>query len=110
MFLAIHPGPRVLITPVAGFVLEPGALQIVQVHNSEVRVLDTSRTPQPMTEKRYILPASPSYRCLDRFSILPDGRRQDLEDEDGLVPFWPVLQIILEDEKPAPAQPRWQKC
>lgn len=36
-----------------------------------------------------LLPASPSRRCLDRFSIL------DEEDTDGLVAFWPLLERIL---------------
>lgn len=38
-----------------------------------------------------ILPSSPQVRCLDRFSILDD----DFESEDGLVPFWALLQKIL---------------
>lgn len=36
-----------------------------------------------------LLPASPSRRCLDRFSLL------DEEGTDGLVAFWPLLEHIL---------------
>lgn len=39
----------------------------------------------------FTLPCSPSYRCLDRFSILEDSD----EDEDGLVQFWHLLQRLL---------------
>jgi poly(ADP-ribose) glycohydrolase len=41
---------------------------------------------------RYILPCSPSVRCLDRLSILDDGA----EDQDGFVVFWPLLSRILQ--------------
>lgn len=41
-----------------------------------------------------VLPSSAQVRCLDRFSILDD----DFEGEDGLVPFWALLQSILSKE------------
>lgn len=45
------------------------------------------------------LPNSPSQTCLDRFSIL------DLEeDEDGLVPFWPLLVEIIKQPVTSTAQ------
>ena len=39
----------------------------------------------------YTLPSSPSYRCLDRFSILDETH----EDGDGLVGVWPLLLEVL---------------
>ncbi|KAH7018422.1 uncharacterized protein B0I36DRAFT_335945 [Microdochium trichocladiopsis] len=41
----------------------------------------------------YELPCSAEQRCLDRFSILPDA--EELEDENGEVPVWYILQEIL---------------
>jgi poly(ADP-ribose) glycohydrolase len=55
-----------------------------------------------MSQEHYILPSSPSYRCLDRFSLLPDDH--NLEDQDGLVPFWPVLEAIVAEPAPAVAK------
>lgn len=44
----------------------------------------------PGNSREYTLPCSPTRRCLDRFSIL-----EDAEDDDGLVPLWPLLENIL---------------
>jgi poly(ADP-ribose) glycohydrolase len=44
----------------------------------------------------FILPHSPDYRCLDRFSLHPDETQQ--EDKHGLVPFWPILQVLLSQQ------------
>ncbi|KAK4197346.1 hypothetical protein QBC40DRAFT_285726 [Triangularia verruculosa] len=41
----------------------------------------------------YLLPSSPEYKCDDRFSLHPTG--DEVEDESGQVPFWPVLETIL---------------
>ncbi|KAG8407399.1 hypothetical protein J3458_020876 [Metarhizium acridum] len=46
-----------------------------------------------------ILPSSQQVRCLDRFSILDD----DAEGEDGLVPFWLLLQNILTEKRNSPS-------
>ncbi|SPO04639.1 uncharacterized protein DNG_07324 [Cephalotrichum gorgonifer] len=40
----------------------------------------------------YTLPNSPTYACLDRFSILDEGH----ENADGHVPVWPLITKILE--------------
>ncbi|KAL7948479.1 poly glycohydrolase domain-containing protein [Trichoderma barbatum] len=45
-----------------------------------------------------VLPCSPSWRCLDRFSLL------DEEGEDGMVAFWPLLRHILQQSVSTPAQ------
>ncbi|EHK18948.1 uncharacterized protein TRIVIDRAFT_4413, partial [Trichoderma virens Gv29-8] len=45
-----------------------------------------------------LLPCSPSWRCLDRFSLL------DEEGEDGQVAFWALLQRILQQPVNSPAQ------
>ncbi|KAI1326746.1 hypothetical protein F5Y16DRAFT_410701 [Xylariaceae sp. FL0255] len=42
----------------------------------------------------YALPCSPSFKCLDRFSIIENP--EDLEDENGMIPFWPVLESLLQ--------------
>lgn len=42
-----------------------------------------------------MLPSSQQVRCLDRFSILDD----DAESEDGLMPFWLLLQNILPEKQ-----------
>ncbi|KAH7261054.1 uncharacterized protein BKA55DRAFT_608544 [Fusarium redolens] len=40
------------------------------------------------------LPNSPSCRILDRFSDLPDDAEVE-EDENGQIPFWPLLKHLL---------------
>ncbi|KAK0388668.1 hypothetical protein NLU13_4911 [Sarocladium strictum] len=45
-----------------------------------------------MDQSFYFLPNSPTNRRLDRFSILND----DQEGEDGPVPFWALLQHVLQ--------------
>ncbi|KAL7934182.1 hypothetical protein V8C35DRAFT_36635 [Trichoderma chlorosporum] len=45
-----------------------------------------------------LLPCSPSWRCLDRFSLL------DEEGEDGQVALWALLQHILQQPVNTPAQ------
>lgn len=45
-----------------------------------------------------LLPCSPSWRCLDRFSLL------DEEGEDGQVAYWTLLQHILQQPVNTPAQ------
>lgn len=42
----------------------------------------------------YVLPSSPSRKCLDRFSILSEEH----EDESGLVGVWPLLVEILKQD------------
>lgn len=53
------------------------------------------RSPEmsPPHPKFYLLPFSPEYKCTDRFSLHPTG--DQAEDENGQVPFWPVLEAIL---------------
>ena len=51
------------------------------------------------TEDRYILPSSPSNRCLDRFSIVAEPD----EDENGQVSFWSVSRQLLAAEITSPA-------
>ncbi|KAK7415251.1 hypothetical protein QQX98_006000 [Neonectria punicea] len=49
--------------------------------------------PRPPT---FILPNSPSCRVVDRFSDLPENVLVD-EDEDGRIPFWPLLCHLLQE-------------
>ncbi|KAF4340388.1 poly(ADP-ribose) glycohydrolase [Fusarium beomiforme] len=42
----------------------------------------------------FVLPNSPSCRILDRFSDLPDEIEAD-EDDNGKIPFWPLLKHLL---------------
>ncbi|KAJ4266343.1 hypothetical protein NW762_004327 [Fusarium torreyae] len=42
----------------------------------------------------FILPNSTSCRIIDRFSDLPDNVQIE-EDENGKIPFWPLLQHLL---------------
>ncbi|KXJ89611.1 hypothetical protein Micbo1qcDRAFT_165738 [Microdochium bolleyi] len=42
----------------------------------------------------YRLPCSPTQRCLDRFSVLEDA--DGLEDDNGHVPVWHLLQHLLD--------------
>lgn len=46
-----------------------------------------------MPTSTYLLPSSTSYTCLDRFSLHPDPNIS--EDENGHVPFWPILESLL---------------
>lgn len=46
---------------------------------------------------RYNLPSSLTYRCIDRFSVVPDDVNPD--DNDGKVTFWPILETILSDQR-----------
>lgn len=41
----------------------------------------------------YHLPSSPEIRVLDRFSIIDDP--SELEDSNGDIPFWPIIQNLL---------------
>ncbi|KAL7910206.1 poly glycohydrolase domain-containing protein [Trichoderma velutinum] len=45
-----------------------------------------------------LLPCSPSWRCLDRFSLL------DEEGDDGQVAYWTLLQHVLQQPVNTPAQ------
>ncbi|KAK0739080.1 hypothetical protein B0T21DRAFT_346435 [Apiosordaria backusii] len=47
----------------------------------------------PSYPKFYLLPSSREYKCDDRFSLHPTGGQ--VEDENGQVPFWPVLRQVL---------------
>lgn len=49
-----------------------------------------------------ILPSSPAFRCLDRFSIAPALEAE--EDADGHVPFWPILKSLLGSPISSPSQ------
>ncbi|KAI3324422.1 hypothetical protein HD806DRAFT_67943 [Xylariaceae sp. AK1471] len=51
---------------------------------------------------QYLLPCSPSFKCLDRFSILDEP--EEIEDADGQVPFWPVLTTLLRSPVESPTQ------
>ncbi|KAK4451389.1 hypothetical protein QBC34DRAFT_54580 [Podospora aff. communis PSN243] len=41
----------------------------------------------------YQLPSSPTFTCIDRFSLHPDPNV--VEDANGQVPFWPILSSVL---------------
>ncbi|PTB64728.1 hypothetical protein BBK36DRAFT_56505 [Trichoderma citrinoviride] len=47
-----------------------------------------------------LLPCSPSWRCLDRFSLLDE----EVEDEHGQVACWPLLQHVLRQPVTTTAQ------
>ncbi|KAK0632637.1 hypothetical protein B0T14DRAFT_504780 [Immersiella caudata] len=45
------------------------------------------------TPEIYLLPSSPTFTCLDRFSLHPDP--DAIEDSNGHVQFWPILTDVL---------------
>ncbi|KAH0491764.1 hypothetical protein TgHK011_003173 [Trichoderma gracile] len=47
-----------------------------------------------------LLPCSPSRRCLDRFSLIDE----EVEDKDGRVALWPLLQHVLQQPVTTPTQ------
>ncbi|KAL1836451.1 hypothetical protein VTJ49DRAFT_5139 [Mycothermus thermophilus] len=51
--------------------------------------------PIHQRQQTYLLPSHPSYKVLDRFSILPDEQADELLDSSGYIPFWPLLQYLL---------------
>ncbi|KAH6619403.1 hypothetical protein B0J18DRAFT_434001 [Chaetomium sp. MPI-SDFR-AT-0129] len=51
-----------------------------------------------MPPEFYILPTSPTYTCLDRFSLYPSPTPP--EDSAGNVPFWPIFESLLGPSNP----------